>query len=260
MKRPAAALVVALLAGCATGPRIDDSYRSGAQRDRVRALVIHFTHADFERTMRIVTGDDVTYHYVVRDDPPTIYRLVDEGRSAFHAGVSSWRRYTQLNDSSIGIGIVNGGPGDTNGGDQPSAWADYSEAQLVAVVDLVKDIVKRHGIGPEWIVGHSDIAPQRKVDPGPKFPWKRLADAGLIKWPDARLVSERLPGYERALPEIEWFQLMLQRHGFAVPIHGDLDQATKNVLRAFQMKYRPAKFDGLPDAGTAAILDALVNP
>jgi N-acetylmuramoyl-L-alanine amidase len=260
MKILTAALVLALLAGCATGPRIDRSYSSAAQRDRVRYLVIHFTHADFERTMRIVTGADVSYHYVVRDDPPAIYQLVDESRSSFHAGASSWRGTTQLNESSIGISLVNGGPGDNDADNDPQRWADYPQAQLELFMELVKDVVKRHGIRPEFIVGHSDIAPQRKVDPGPKFPWKRLADAGLIKWPDPAKVAERLPVHQAALPEVEWFQAMLARHGYAVPLHGDLDKATRNVVRVFQMRYRPSKFDGEPDAETAAILDALVNP
>jgi len=260
MKKIVLALALVLLAGCATGPVIDRSYGSGAQRDRVRFLVIHFTHANFERTMRIVTGEDVSYHYVVRDDPPTIYQLVDEERSSFHAGVSSWRGVTQLNDASIGVSLVNGGPGETDGGDNPAGWAPYSEAQLEVAIDLIKDIVSRHKIKPEFVVGHSDIAPQRKVDPGPLFPWKRLAEAGLAKWFEPAKVAERLPGYERALPEVEWFQVMLRRYGYEVPIHGDLDRATKNVLRVFQMHYRPARFDGLPDAETAAILDALVNP
>jgi N-acetylmuramoyl-L-alanine amidase len=260
MKTLVAALALTLLAGCATGPSIDRTYGTGAQRDRVRFLVIHFTHANFERTMQIVAGEDVSYHYVVRDNPPTIYQLVDEGRSSFQAGVSSWRGTTQLNDSSIGVSLVNGGPGESDAHNDLSMWADYPEAQLEVFMELVKDIVKRHGIRPEFIVGHSDIAPQRKVDPGPKFPWKRLADAGLIKWPDAAKVAARLPDHQRALPDVEWFQVMLRRHGYEVPIHGDLDKATRNVVRVFQMRYRPAKFDGVPDAETAAILDALVNP
>lgn len=254
------ALALTLLAGCATGPRIDRTYGSGAQRDRVRYVVIHFTHADFEQTMRIVTGNEVAYHYVIRDNPPTIYQLVDESRSAFHAGVSSWRGTTQLNESSIGISLVNGGPGESGAPDDIRKWAEFPEAQLQVLMELVKDVVKRHGIRPEFIVGHADIAPQRKVDPGPRFPWRRLADAGLIQWFDPAKVAERLPGYQAVLPEVEWFQLLLRRHGYEVPIHGDLDKATRNVLRAFQMRYRPARFDGAPDAETAAILDALVNP
>ena len=259
MKTVAWALALTLLAGCATGPYVDDSFRAPAQGSRIRFLVIHYTHADFDETMRIMAGPDVSYHYVVRAKPPTIFRLVEEDRRANHAGVSSWRGYALLNDSSIGIAIVNRGPGETDGGTTPEQWAEYPEAQVQLVMELVRDIVKRQGIRPEFIVGHSDIAPQRKIDPGPRFPWKRLADAGLIKWPDAAKVAERLPGYERELPEIEWFQLLLRRHGFEVPLHGELDPATRNVVRAFQMKYRPAKHDGLPDAETAAILDALVN-
>jgi N-acetylmuramoyl-L-alanine amidase len=195
----------------------------------------------------------VSSHYLVRDDPPVIYRLVDEGRRAWHAGVSSWQGNTNLNSSSIGIEIVNFG--DRNGG-----WQDYPKAQMDAVIALVKDIVKRHNIRPDRIVGHSDIAPQRKTDPGPRFPWKRLADEGIIKWPDAAEVARREPAFARQLPDVEWFQLMLAKHGYAVPANGELDEATVRVIAAFQMRYRQARYDGLPDAETAAILDVLVNP
>ena len=260
MKKTVLALALVLLAGCATGPQVDRSYASGAQRDRVRFLVSHFTQATFEQTMRIVAGDAVSYHYVVREDPPTVYQLVDESRSSFQAGVSSWRGTTMLNDSSIGVSLVNSGPGEDDKENDLSKWADYPEPQLQVFMELIKDIVKRHGIKPEFIVGHSDVAPQRKVDPGPKFPWKRLADAGLIKWFDPAKVAERLPQNQAHLPDVEWFQVNLRRHGYEVPIHGDLDKATRNVVRAFQMRYRPSKFDGQPDAETAAILDALVNP
>jgi N-acetylmuramoyl-L-alanine amidase len=260
MKRLVLALALVLVAGCAAGPRIDRSYSSPGHRDRIRFLVIHYTHANFERTMQIMAGEDSSYHYVIRENPPTIYQLVDESRAAYHAGNSSWRGYTQLNESSVGVSLVNGGSGATNGGDRPTGWVPYPEAQLEVAIELIKDIVKRHKIRPESIVGHGEIAPQRKVDPGPLFPWKRLADAGLIKWPDPAKVAERLPGYQGTLPDVEWFQAMLARHGYAVPLHGELDKTTHNVVRVFQMRYRPAKFDGEPDAETAAILDALINP
>jgi N-acetylmuramoyl-L-alanine amidase len=170
--------------------------------------------------------------------------------------VSSWRGYTQLNANSIGIEIVNRGPVG-NGLDD---WQEFPEAQVEVVMRLVRDIVKRHGIRPERVVGHSDIAPQRKVDPGPRFPWKRLADEGLIPWPAATTVAARRPAFEASLPDTAWFQQMLAKHGFAVPTHGELDEATRKVLRVFQMKYRPARYDGEPDAETAAMLDSLVNP
>lgn len=252
MRNLCCALVALLLGGCATGPWIDTTYTSRGQDSRVQFLVLHYTWENFDSSLKVLTQGAVSSHYLVRDRPPTIYRLVDESRRAWHAGVSSWQGSTQLNASSIGIEIV-------NLGDRTGQWQEYPPEQIDAVVALVKDIVRRHDIRPDRIVGHSDIAPQRKIDPGPRFPWKRLADEGLIPWPDEAEVARRRPAYEQALPDVLWFQDMLARHGFAVPRHGELDKATRNVLVAFQMKYRPARHDGAPDAETAAILDVLVN-
>jgi N-acetylmuramoyl-L-alanine amidase len=259
------ALLAALAAGCASGPRIDTTYGSVNQDSRVQFLVIHFTNESFASSLKTLTEPSsrpVSSHYLVRDDPPIVYRLVDEGRRAWHAGVSSWRRVTALNAASIGIEIVNAGEKGSPPGSPPGdlVFAEYPPAQIDAVVALVKDIVKRHGIAPQNIVGHSDIAPQRKVDPGPKFPWKRLADEGLIPWPDAERVAQRRAAMEQSLPDVLWFQEKLYRHGFEVPRNGELDEATVRVISAFQMKYRPARYDGMPDAETAAILDVLVGP
>jgi N-acetylmuramoyl-L-alanine amidase len=248
---------LALLAGCAGGPPIDTTYTSVSQDSRVQYLVIHFTSEDFAPSLKVLTQGPVSAHYLVRDDPPTVYRLVDESRRAYQAGVSSWKGQTQLNAASIGIEIVNLGD---RGPPDNLQWFDYPKAQIDVVVALVKDIVKRHQIRPDRIVGHSDIAPQRKVDPGPRFPWKRLADEGLIPWPDANTVVQRRPAFEAQLPDVAWFQDRLEKHGFAVPKSGELDAATRRVVAAFQMKYRPARFDGTPDAETAALLDALLNP
>lgn len=256
MRRFLCVLWICLIGGCATAP-IDTTYTSTSQDSRVQFLVLHFTSSDFPSALKILTEGPVSSHYLVRDDPPTVYRLVDESRRAYHAGASSWRGFTQLNANSIGIEIVNRG---FQGTPETGAWQEYPAAQMDVVLRLVQDIVRRHEIRPDRIVGHSDIAPQRKVDPGPRFPWKRLAEAGLISWPDAARVSASQAAFEQALPDIAWFQRMLALHGFAVPQNGDLDAATRNVLVAFQMKYRPARFDGEPDAETAALLDSLVNP
>ena len=257
MKRVLCLLSLLLLAGCAVGPPIDETYTAKAQGDRIRYLVLHYTALDWPTSLRVLTEQIVSSHYLVRDDPPIIYRLVDESRRANHAGVSSWQGQTSLNDASIGIEIVNLG---YEGSPENRRWPEYKPAQIDAVVALVKDIVKRHGIRPDRVVGHSDIAPQRKTDPGPQFPWKRLADEGLVQWPDADKVAQRLIVHQASLPDVAWWQFMLDRHGFAVPRTGELDEATVNVIAAFQMKYRNTKFDGMPDAETAAILDALVNP
>jgi N-acetylmuramoyl-L-alanine amidase len=256
-------IIAALASGCASGPTIDTSYTAANQDSRVQFVVIHFTNETWESALSTLTAGkaQVSSHYLVREDPPVVYRLVDESRRAWHAGVSSWRRTTALNAASVGIEIVNMGdrspPGTPVGELQ---FAEYPAAQIDAVIALVKDIVKRHNVKPENVVGHSDIAPQRKVDPGPKFPWKRLADEGLIVWPDAARVAERRAVYERDLPDVAWFQDHLFRHGFEVPRDGALDEQTVRVIAVFQMKYRPARYDGVPDAETAAILDALVGP
>jgi N-acetylmuramoyl-L-alanine amidase len=246
-----------LAAGCASGPVIDTTYTALNQESRAKFLVIHYTHQDFPTALKTLTQDRVSSHYLVRDDPPTIYRLVDETRAAWHAGVSSFRGYSLLNPASIGIEIVYVGQGN-----DPTSldWNEYPRAQIDAVVSLVKDIVARHKIPPQNVVGHGEIAPQRKIDPGPRFPWKRLADEGLALWPDADEVARRLPAMDVQVPDVLWFQDRLAQHGYAVPLTGELDAQTRRVVMNFQMRYRPARYDGVPDAETAAILDVLVNP
>ena len=254
-----------LLLGCATpitmtagGVPIDTRYRTRVQESRAQFLVLHYTVADLPRSIKTLTEGPVSVHYVVSDEsPPVVYRLVDEDRLAWHAGVSAWQGHTQLNASSIGIEIVHPGFRNTPNGRE---YLPFPKAQIDALIPLVKDIVARHHIRPERIVGHSDVAPQRKEDPGPLFPWQRLADEGLIAWPDAqRLVAPRIV-FEATLPDMAWFQAALAKHGFEVPRSGVLDEATRRVVSAFQMRYRPARYDGTPDAETAALLYVLTTP
>lgn len=250
--------VLTFLAGCA-GPRIDaHTHRSVSHDSRAQFLILHFTAESLERSIHILTQQRVSSHYLVTDEPtPRIYRLVDEDRRAWHAGVSHWAGHGMLNGNSIGIEIVN--LGNRPRADGSVEFAPYPPAQVEAVVALVRDIVQRHQIRPDRVLGHSDIAPQRKVDPGPLFPWKRLADEGLITWPDAAAVRTAQAAYGSAVPPVKWFQQALARHGFQVAEHGDLDEPTRRVIAAFQMKYRPARYDGQPDAETAALLTALTG-
>ncbi|MDM8348896.1 N-acetylmuramoyl-L-alanine amidase [Pseudomonas sp. sp1636] len=245
------ALSIALLAGCASGPRIDSRYAANGQNSRVQYIVLHYTSTDLPRSLRLLTEEDVSSHYLIGDAPATIFRLVDENRRAWHAGDSQWQGRTWLNGTSIGIELVNRGYSD---GPDGRHWQPYAPAQIEALVELLKDIVQRHQLAPGSILAHSDVAPQRKVDPGPLFPWKRLADAGLLPWPDAQAVAQQQALFSQSLPTVAWFQQQLQRQGYLVPAHGELDQATRNVLAAFQMKYRQARYDGEPDAETAALL------
>lgn len=249
----AAVTAACLLAACAT-PRIDTRYSSVAQASRVQFLILHYTVADFEESVDILVRQGrVSSHYLVRDNPVGIYRLVPEDRLARHAGVSHWAGHAMLNASSIGIEIVNPGYTDTPEG---RVYAPYPPEQIDAVVALCKRIVARHRIRPEFVLGHADIAPGRKQDPGPMFPWRRLAEEGLVPWPDEARVAERLAYYRaNPVPDVAWFQQRLAAVGYRVPAHGELDADTRVVISTFQMKYRPSDISGEPDAETAAWLE-----
>jgi N-acetylmuramoyl-L-alanine amidase len=258
MKTLAATLLIALLAGCATGPHYDKTYTAKGQSSRARFLVLHYTVGDRPSSLKTLTEAQVSAHYLVTDDAkPTIYNLVDEKNAAWHAGNSSWKNYTQLNNSSIGIEIVNSGWKDTPNG---RVYAPFPQSQIDAIIPLVRDIVTRHHIAPENVLGHSDIAPLRKQDPGPMFPWKQFADAGLVVWPDATRVALVTPIFQTQLPDVAWYQKKLAAWGYGLVQSGNLDEQTRTVLSAFQMKYRPANIDGMPDVETAALLEALTNP
>lgn len=256
MKAFTATLLLLLLAGCASGPRIDTRYSSIGHDSRAQFIVLHYTSADLPRSLTLLSGRDVSSHYLIGEAPATIYRLVDENRRAWHAGESEWNGRTWLNSSSIGIELVNRGYVKSEDGRR--LWYPYSDEQIDALVALLKDIMARHDLKPGAIIGHSDIAPQRKVDPGPLFPWKRLADEGLLPWPEADAVAAERANYALSgVPSVAWFQEALAVQGYRVPRHGQLDDETRNVIAAFQMKYRPARFDGEPDAETAAMLKVL---
>lgn len=251
---------IGFLSGCSTirpfdVSQIDSSINAKSQESRVRFLIIHYTTINQARSLQALSQQGVSSHYLVGDDAPTtVYRLVDENRMAHHAGISSWKTNTQLNASSIGIEIVNLGYQELPEGRQYQA---FPQQQIDAVITLAKDIVERHKIKPENILGHAEIAPQRKPDPGPMFPWKQLANAGLIPWPNEEEVNRQKTLYQQALPDVPWFQKKLAEIGYATPQTGVWDQETRNVLMVFQTRYRPSLFDGTPDAESAALLDVV---
>lgn len=252
MKYFALILSLILLAGCASGPRIDTSHQSVNHDSRIQFVVVHYTNASLERSLQLLTHGEVSSHYLIGDDKgATIYKLMDENLRAWHAGESEWDGRTWLNSSSIGIEIVNPGFKDTPTG---RVWYPYTEDQVQSLIVLLKDISKRYAINPRNIIGHSDIAPLRKLDPGPLFPWKRLAAEGLGIWPNEQAVARQQQLFAASVPSISWFQAQLARAGYATPQTGELDVATRHVIAAFQMRFRPARFDGTPDAQTAALL------
>lgn len=239
-------------------PNIDRSYTSQNQDSRALYIVLHYTVIDWEKSLKVLTtGGQVSAHYLVRDNPVASYALVDENRRSWHAGASYWAGNTNLNSASIGIEIVNAGYVDGPGG---RVYAPFPQAQIDEVIALVRDIQKRHNVKPDRIIGHADIAPGRKQDPGPQFPWRQLADAGLIPWPDGPLVIVKTLEHEVAPRDVAWLQERLARIGYNVSRSGQLDVLTKEVIATFQMKYRPRDISGTPDAETAALIEVASTP
>ncbi|HUF72594.1 MAG TPA: N-acetylmuramoyl-L-alanine amidase [Gammaproteobacteria bacterium] len=246
---------------------------------RVDHLVIHFTSLDFAESMRLLTErteTPVSVHYLVPESgDPTyprrrlrVYRLVDEGSSAWHAGDSAWRGVTSLNARSIGIEIVNRSRCIEIDSDlepktpenERCAFEEYDPEQIALAVALARDILERHpGIDPEDVVGHADIAPGRRADPGPTFPWRELHEQGIGAWFDDETVAAYRVLFEADPPTVSLLQRALAAYGYEVDETGADDAETRFALRAFQMHFRPDDWSGRPDAETAAILFALID-
>ncbi|CRY39790.1 N-acetylmuramoyl-L-alanine amidase [Yersinia enterocolitica] len=265
-----------LLAGCSSSHRdnphqlidrgeykVDTSTPSIAQNERVRFLVLHYTATDDAESLRLLTQGDVSAHYLVKTHPeslngkPVVLQLVPESQRAWHAGVSYWQGRNSLNDTSIGIEIVNRGFTERM---LRREWYPYNESQIELIERLTKDIVERYNIEPENVVAHSDIAPLRKSDPGPLFPWKRLATQGIGAWPDDATVTKYIAERNKHdMASVSIIQQTLARYGYQIPQNGELDDETRQVIKAFQMHFRAQDFSGIPDVETEAIALALVE-
>ncbi|HEY0210983.1 N-acetylmuramoyl-L-alanine amidase [Acerihabitans sp.] len=265
------ALLCAGTAGCQQGIkppvvqtayRIDDSRRAGGADERIQFLVLHYTAEDFAASLSTLTTEQVSAHYLIPVSSaqargvPTALRLVDESRRAWHAGESFWRGRTHLNDTSIGIEIENQGYRPTLAGYRATS---YPPRQIALLIALSRDIVSRYHILPGNVVGHSDIAWRRKQDPGPLFPWRQLAAAGVGVWPDRQRVDYFLAGRDPdARVAMAGVMTRMARYGYDVS--PELPSALRQqALAAFQMHFRPRDFRGLADAETEAILDALLE-
>lgn len=192
----------------------------------------------------------VSAHYVVEEDG-RVFRLAPEERRAWHAGVSFWRGRRNVNGDSIGIEIVN--PGHEWG------YRAFPEPQVAAVIELVGDIRTRWTIEDRDIVGHSDVAPARKDDPGELFPWKRLAEAGHGLWAEAPAAPGDPIGEGEEGAAVFALQAGFTRLGYDLPPSGRFDADTTAVVRAFQRHWRPDRVDGIADGETRARLIALLR-
>ena len=223
-----------------------------ARRGPPDMLVLHYTGmrtAD-EAVARLCDPEaQVSAHYVV-DEDGAILRLVAEERRAWHAGKGGWQGETDCNAASIGIEIVN--PGHEFG------YRDFPEVQIDAVISLINDIRTRWTIPDARIIGHSDLAPERKQDPGERFPWKRLAAIGHGLWfePAAeRIAALGVPlGVGDEGLGVIVLRAGLHRLGYALTPGGTYDEATRLTVEAFQRHWRPGQVDGIADGETRATL------
>jgi N-acetylmuramoyl-L-alanine amidase len=206
----------------------------------VDILLLHYTGMETgaAAVARLTDPDaKVSAHYTV-DEDGTVFAHVPEDCRAWHAGVSYWAGARDVNARSIGIEIVN--PGHEFG------YRSFPDAQIEAVIEVTRGILTRHAIPPERVLGHSDVAPARKRDPGELFPWGALALAGVGLWPQTR--KNRLAGA---------FEDGLSAFGYGVS--PEVDIPTETVVSAFQRHWRPAKIDGVADDECARILAALLR-
>ncbi|WP_430430441.1 N-acetylmuramoyl-L-alanine amidase [Oceanicaulis sp.] len=214
-------------------------------------LVLHYTGMESgEAAIERLCDPEfsVSAHYVVEEDG-RIVQLVSEDKRAWHAGKGVWRGCNEINSASIGIEIVNGG--------HDFGLPDFPDAQIEAVLTLSQGILARHSIKACDVIGHSDLAPDRKQDPGEKFPWKRFAEAGVGLWPQA--VPSILPP---CAPDDEGKAVAAVREalgdiGYGVAPTGAYDEGLKAVVLAVQRRFRPQALTGVADEQTCALIEGL---
>lgn len=251
------------------------------QNSRVSIIVVHHTAIDFGRSLEVLTktsSNPVSSHYLVPEPNDAsypksrlkTYKLVEENKRAWHAGRSYWRGKEGLNDQSIGIEIVNvpdcqviNNPTDkayVPATERVCFFPDFPWAQMKLVEELLIDILKRHPhISPLNIVAHSDIAPSRKNDPGPRFPWERLYQLGIGAWYDNDTVVKYMRRFrEQELP-VDLLQEALNTYGYGIEITGEMDEQTKMVVSAFQLHFDQANVSGAFTPQTTAKLFALIE-
>jgi N-acetylmuramoyl-L-alanine amidase len=193
----------------------------------------------------------VSCHYAI-DEAGRITQMVAEEMRAWHAGEAIWAGESDINSASIGIEIHN--PGHEMG------YPDFPEVQLAAVEALCRDIIARHAIRAERVLAHSDVAPTRKKDPGEKFPWARLARAGIGHWVTPQPVIAAEPGLAIGVvgPLVADVQMLLASYGYGIEATGVVDGKTEFVVTAFQRHFRPERVDGRIDQSTITTLERLI--
>lgn len=193
----------------------------------------------------------VSCHYLI-DEAGNITHMVDENMRAWHAGQAYWSGETDINSASIGIEISNVG--------HDAGYPDFPAAQMQAVEALSLDVLARHDIKPRNVLAHSDVAPSRKADPGEKFDWQGLADAGVGHWvAPVPLEGDTGFGLSDQGPNVARFQARLREYGYDCPASGSFCDRTRAVVTAFQRHFRTELVDGRADSSTVMTLDLLLE-
>ncbi len=235
--------------------RVYPSPNHGDRRGRtVRHIVLHYTGMPSVAAARAWLCDpasEVSSHYLI-DEKGGIEQLVPEARRAWHAGRSFWRGERDLNSTSVGIEIANAGH---DGGLPP-----FPEAQIAVVIALCRDVMARWKIKARNVLAHSDIAPDRKIDPGERFPWMRLAQEGVGVWPECEHVPNGpVLGAGSCGHRISALQEALGSWGYELSPTSLFDMPTQRAIASFQRRFRPERVDGTADADTMARLRALLK-
>ncbi len=219
---------------------------------KINTVVIHYTGMETFSDALINLcnpSSKVSSHYLI-DYSGEIYLLVDEEKRAWHAGVSSWKGIKDINSCSIGIELANRG--------HDFVYEPFPEEQMISLETLLIHLMKKYDISPFNIVGHSDVAPLRKKDPGELFNWKRLANKGLAIYPEKlnkNLFKKLSAGDQGKLVEI--LQVSLKEIGYGVNINSIYDSETKLVVKAFQRRFRNRMIDGIVDEETGKLITCL---
>lgn len=290
------AMIPVALSGCADRVRVaSENFNTRVSLVVIHHTTENF--ADSLQILTKRSAYPVSSHYLIPEpgdptydeDELRIYELVPERYRAWHAGESYWGGRTSLNDRSIGIELVNRthchrstvetGNGIVEGAEPPSPgtidestaipdvapasicfYPDYAASQIELLLQLLDGILQRHpSIRATQIVGHSDIAPGRKIDPGPRFPWQRLYRLGYGAWYDDDTVIRYWERFRLQPLPLRNIQRALRVYGYRIAVTGELDTRTRNVLRAFQMHFRPSQTYGTITTETVATLFALIE-
>lgn len=268
--------IVVLLSSCLSTVGISEM-KSSNYSFRVKTLVMHFTAVNYEDSVKYLVSDGggVSSHYLIpmqNDDTYPyssikVLKLVDENERAWHAGVSHWQGRDGLNDTSIGIEIVNvpecieqQTPAGFMKPRPVCIFPEFENKQIDLLIELSKGILERNpDITPTAVVGHSDIAPSRKNDPGPRFPWQKLYEAGIGAWYENDAVAKYWTIFNQKPISIGLVQKALSTYGYKVAVTGVFDRQTQDVLSAFQLHFVPWQIDGLANSQTVATLFALIE-